>query len=188
MKPTQVLIAEHEVILKAVTAIFGAGQRLREGEDVPASFFFEAIDFVRQYADARHHGKEEVVFFPALEALGMPKDAGPIGVMLVEHGIGRQAIAEMESAAERYKAGDDAARTQLASACRAWAELLAAHIEKENNILFVMADQMLDAESTQRLEAQFEEVDARSEFADRRAQFERWAADVAARYGAGVSV
>ena len=186
MKPTEVLIAEHGFIEKAVSAMYGAAQRLRAGEDVPAKFFKQAVHFIREYADARHHAKEETLLFPALEAKGMPNEGGPIGVMLAEHVIGRHTVAEMDTATQKYESGDMEAKVQLASACVAFARLLSAHIDKENNILFMMADQFLDEAANNELMVKFEEVNAQREFADSREAYEKWATEVAEEYGVKV--
>lgn len=186
MKPTEVLIAEHKNILNAVSALGGVAKRLRTGEDIPADFFIQAVAFIREYADARHHGKEEVFLFPALEAKGIPNEGGPIGVMLTEHGIGRSTVAEMETAARKYSDGDATAREQLATACEEYARLLYAHIDKEDNVLFRMADEFLDDSDHSDLMTKFEEVDARREFADKREAYEQWAVDAATKYGVPV--
>jgi hemerythrin-like domain-containing protein len=186
MRPTEVLVAEHDVIEQAIAALNGAGERLLAGDHVPASFFLEAVDFVRNYADLRHHGKEEALLFPALEQHGIRNEGGPVGVMLTEHVIGRQLVAELETAARKYEAGDDSARAQIASASRQYAQLLSAHIYKENNILFMMADQVLDSPAQTELRARFETVDAREEFAQKRDYYEHWAAEQVRLYASPV--
>jgi hemerythrin-like domain-containing protein len=40
------------------------------------------------YADRQHHVKEEDLLFLELEKKGMPRDGGPVGVMLMEHQFG----------------------------------------------------------------------------------------------------
>jgi hemerythrin-like domain-containing protein len=108
--------------------------------------------------------------------------------MLTEHVLGRQLVAELETAARKYEAGDDSARAQIASASRQYAQLLSAHIYKENNILFMMADQVLDSPSQTELLARFDTVDAREEFAQKRDYYERWAAEQSRLYASPAQV
>lgn len=187
MRPTEVLVAEHDVIEKAIAALAGAADRLMAGAHVPGAFFLEAVDFVRNYADARHHGKEEELLFPALEVRGVPNEGGPVGVMLTEHALGRQLLAELDTAARKYEAGDETVREQIASASQQYTKLLSAHIYKENNILFMMADQVLDSRAQSELMARFETVDERKEFADKREHYERWAEEQAKIYSTPVT-
>lgn len=56
------------------------------------------MEFLMVFVDKCHHGKEEDFLFPALEAAGVARDGGPIGVMLHEHERGRRHIADMKNA------------------------------------------------------------------------------------------
>src|SRR5512140_1559873 len=87
------------------------------------------IDFLKEFADKCHHGKEEGFLFPAMEAAGVPNEGGPIGVLLAEHAQGRQLIREME---ESIATSVD--RSKLARAAGQYAVLLRVHIRKENTV------------------------------------------------------
>jgi hemerythrin-like domain-containing protein len=58
----------------------------------------KALDFIRHFADECHHFKEEQVLFPAMEEHGIPKEGGPIGMMLIEHEEGRGYVRDMAAA------------------------------------------------------------------------------------------
>ncbi|MBZ5516894.1 MAG: hemerythrin, partial [Acidobacteriia bacterium] len=66
---------------------------------------------------------------------------------------------QMVSAAEAAKTGDATAPSRWAEAARAYAGLLRAHINKENNVLFVMAENMLSAEEQSKLAADFDKLE-----------------------------
>lgn len=147
--PMAMLRHEHEVILRALALLEHVGGRLESGQPVNRQALGWLIEFFRTFADRCHHGKEEQHLFPALERHGLPKDSGPLGVMLHEHTEGRafvRAIAE----------GDDAT---AAWAIRHYAALLRAHIDKENNVLFPLAEQVLPEEEQHALLSAFEEVE-----------------------------
>jgi hemerythrin-like domain-containing protein len=80
--------------------------------------------------------------------------------MLSEHEIGRGLIARMADAAGKWNAGDVAGLAAFGSAAAEHANLLRAHIQKENQILFPMAERFLDAGTKDDLVAQFEARDA----------------------------
>ncbi|MBI3161611.1 MAG: hemerythrin domain-containing protein, partial [Chloroflexi bacterium] len=98
-----------------------------------------------------HHQKEEGILFTALEGHGFPKDADPVSVFMDEHVEGRRLTKGMIECAERISAGDNSAKSQLASHARDYIALLREHIQKEDNVLFPIADDVLAEESAQLL-------------------------------------
>jgi hemerythrin-like domain-containing protein len=139
MKATEILMQEHRVIERVLTALETAANRAEAQEPIRPSFFTDAADFIRNFADGCHHQKEEGVLFKAMEAAGMPSDDGPIAVMLSEHEQGRAHTRAMADAAAKWDAGDDEARRTTVTAARAYAALLREHILKEDSVLFPMA-------------------------------------------------
>jgi hemerythrin-like domain-containing protein len=157
---TSILRKEHDAILKMLGATEEAARRLDAGQPVAAETLEGLIEFFRLFADQCHHGKEEDLLFPLLESHGLPRHGGPTGVMLQEHEQGRALIRQMVVSAEAYKQGDSpGAAARWSQAARGYAELLRQHIHKENNILFVMAENMLTAEEQKKLAADFERVE-----------------------------
>lgn len=148
MRPTDVLRDEHVVILRALDLLESATQRLERDEALPAGWWEQLLDWLRAFADHNHHAKEERSLFPAMVKAGVPTDGGPVGVMLEEHEQGRALIAAMS-------AGDGARRTGDA---RAYLDLLRAHIDKENGVLFPLADAVLDEQAQQSLAREFAAV------------------------------
>jgi hemerythrin-like domain-containing protein len=143
MKATRVLMEEHRVIERVLASLETAARRLGTGEPMRVGFFFEAADFIKGFADGCHHRKEEGVLFPAMEAAGVARQGGPIGVMLAEHEEGRQLTSAMRAAAERLAADDADARAELIRCALQYVDLLRQHIAKEDNVLFPMAEQVL---------------------------------------------
>jgi hemerythrin-like domain-containing protein len=156
--PTAILRDQHRNILKVAAVldqVLGDGS---EAHEIDYDAVADCISFIRLYADALHHGKEEDLLFPALQERGMPKDAGPIAVMLHEHKLGRQFVKTMVEHLPRAREGDGAARKRLAEAGGGYVELIRGHIMKEDHILFGMADQMIDAPACRSLCAAYDGV------------------------------
>ena len=82
---------------------------------------------------------------------GVPKEGGPIGVMLQEHKLGREYIALMATAVE----SKDLAK--FSEAAGMYRDLLRPHIEKENTVLFVMADRLIDDAAQDEMFEKFEQ-------------------------------
>jgi len=144
MRLLQTLRDEHEVILQALDALDTRTHGLEAGEEIPVTELQTLVRFFRRYADACHHAKEETVLFPALLEAGMLSEGGPIGVMLHEHGVGREHVTAMDSHASRV-ATDPEARRMFVVAAMNLSSMLRQHIHKENNVLFRMAERMLES-------------------------------------------
>lgn len=153
---TDILRHEHDAILRMLEATEEVAQQLSSAGTVEPRILEGLLEFFRLFADQCHHGKEEELLFPKLEEKGMPRQAGPIGVMLLEHDQGRALVRQMNQAAADYKQGRAGSAERWAEAARAYASLLREHIAKENNILFVMAERLLTPDEQQKLAAQFE--------------------------------
>lgn len=147
--PTAMLRHEHEVILRALRLLQRLGQGLEAGKPVNRHALAWLVDFFRTFVDRCHHAKEERHLYPALERQGIPRHGGPVGVMLYEHEQGRAFIRAMVE-------GND---QQLAEAIRGYGTLLSGHIEKENGILFPMAEQVLAEEEQHGLVQAFDAVE-----------------------------
>jgi len=148
--PTDVLREEHRVILRALGVLEAAAVRLAGGRPLPEGWWPEIIWWLRSFADKNHHAKEETSLFPAMVKAGVPSVGGPIEVMLEEHQRGRALVRAME-------AGEPATR---AAKAREYVALLREHIEKENGVLFPLADAVLDAAAQRALQREFDAVEA----------------------------
>ena len=149
--PTDVLRDEHRVILAALTTLDAAAGRLAAGRALPEGWWERIIAWLRAFADKNHHAKEEASLFPALVKAGVPAEGGPIAVMLEEHREGRALILTMATApapAARARAAQDYVR------------LLRDHIAKENDILWPLAEAVLDERARQAVAREFENVEA----------------------------
>jgi hemerythrin-like domain-containing protein len=155
----QVLRHEHDAVLKMLDASDEAAQQLEQGKAVRPETLADLLEFFKIFADKCHHGKEEDLLFPLLERKGVPREGGPVGVMLNEHEEGRALIREMTEAAEALQAGREEAQIRWAKAARDYAQLLRAHIFKENNVLFPMAERLLSAQEQEELADNFEKLE-----------------------------
>lgn len=155
MKPTDELIHEHEAIQTMLQILESACSRLSAGGNVNTEHLEKMVEFLRVFADKCHHAKEETALFPALEAAGVPREHGPIGVMLAEHTAGRKHIQGMSAALDGLRNGGTTAAGEFVSNARAYINLLTQHIAKENHVLFPLADNRLSESEQQRLTEAF---------------------------------
>jgi len=144
-RSTDELKREHLFIKTALGVLDVIAARLERGEAVPGDDLDGLLEFLSVYADRCHHAKEEDCLFPALLQKGMPREGGPIGIMEEEHVVGRGLIARMREAVAGIRAGTADAGGAFGRAARSYTGLLREHIDKEDTMLFPMADEVLSS-------------------------------------------
>jgi len=159
MQATDILISEHTVIERVLVSIQEAVQAADQDKPVRPEFFLSVADFIRGFADGCHHRKEENVLFKAMKATNIPAQAGPVSVMLSEHEEARFLTRSMRAGAERWQAGDLSGKQEAVQAARAYVVLLRQHIQKENNILFPLADRIIPKDKQDQVTEDFERVE-----------------------------
>ena len=159
MKATADLKNDHESILLMLQVMTAISKRIRTENKVDIDHIEKIIDFLKNFADKSHHGKEEELLFPAMEKAGIPNEGGPIGMMLQDHTEGRGYIAGLLNSVENYKtSGSDTSLQDMIYNLENYAELLSQHIDKENHILFMIADSVLTEAQQDLLYNEFEKV------------------------------
>jgi hemerythrin-like domain-containing protein len=143
MKPTEELMAEHRAIERMLRILERVAERLEAGAPTDPADLEAIVEFIRIFADRCHHGKEEDLLFQAMETAGVPRQGGPIGVMLAEHTLGREYVRGMAEGIAAYARGEPGAARQIAENARGYVALLSQHIVKEDQILYPVADRVL---------------------------------------------
>jgi len=156
MKPTEELKHEHKVILLVLE---GAERQAGKSAGADLGQVGEMVEFFTNFVDRCHHAKEERHLFVKMEERGIPHD-GRISVMLDEHDQGRKLVAAIKKGLSAALAGNGAAAEALRADLLAYARLLRSHIDKEDNILYPMADSVFTAEDQRGLEEAFKKVES----------------------------
>ena len=152
-KATQDLRKEHDAILHVLEILDAMISDDKKEDTEMLQYYSELVYFLKTFADKCHHGKEENHLFVDLEKHGVPNEGGPIGVMLYDHNQGREYIFLMNKAVEAKDL------TAFNDAAAKYRDLMRSHIEKENNVLFVMADKILDDAKQDELFEKFEQYE-----------------------------
>jgi hemerythrin-like domain-containing protein len=161
MKSIDILVEEHRYIKLVLGAIRKQCIAVVHGGKVDFQLFYGIIDFVRNFADKYHHKKEEDRLFNIMaEQLGLGVASGPIAGMLVEHDIGRSHIMDLEKALKECELGNMDAKVDIIANAIGYEQLLLKHIDKEDNAIYRHAEKRLSKETLEKLDVEFEEIEA----------------------------
>lgn len=144
MDSIRLMVEEHENILRMLEVIRKASYRVLLGEKINEDDFLKMIDFVRNYADAHHHGKEEQLLFNEMKnKLGQIGNTIVTHGMLVEHDWGRLFIHELDEALKRVNAGDKENMLDIIANAVGYVNHMRRHIDKENKVVYTFAEKNL---------------------------------------------
>jgi hemerythrin-like domain-containing protein len=173
---TDSLRADHQVILRVIEVLGNIAESMQRGAEPPLDRIRKIVHFSINFVDRCHHGKEEDCLFPCLEKRGIPREGGPIGVMLAEHEEGRRLVRQISEVTSSYSESD---RGLLAQLCAEYVDLLTQHIFKENNILFAMADDVMTGDDQAQVSQGYARLEAERLSAGGADELRRLAEDIA---------
>jgi hemerythrin-like domain-containing protein len=158
MKATKQLKDEHEGVKIMLGILEQVCHRLETKGILSKEHFEGILEFLRVFVDTCHHGKEEQLLFPALEGAGVPKE-GPVTTALHQHELGRNYVEAMNNAFSAFITGDGSSSQDILQNAQDYISLLKDHIEMENNVLFVAADNRLSEQKQNELFEGFEKIE-----------------------------
>ena len=145
--PTDILRKEHEKVLQ----ILG---KLEEGiKNKDITLMAKNIEVLGKEFDKHSLNKEEKALFPEIEKF-IPREGGPTGVMIMEH---KDLIGLIKDFKEELKIRNF---DELKEDGNNIIAILRPHIDKENNILFMMADMHLDDKQKKTILDKFKKFDS----------------------------
>lgn len=152
MNAIQIMMDEHVYIKKALQIIRALCLKILYEGKVDTESFYQVIDFIRNYADKYHHGKEEDFLFKMMsEELGEVIQKGPIAGMLAEHDLGRLYVSNLKAALEQYENHHNDAKIDIIGNAIAYEELLQRHITKEDTAIYTFAEKKLSSSTLDQL-------------------------------------
>jgi hemerythrin-like domain-containing protein len=160
MGPIDELKMEHQAVRMTLEVLEIICRRMEQhGEPVEAQHIDRLLEFFSVFVDKCHHCKEEELLFPALEAVGIRREGGPIGVLLKEHERGREYVRGMNASLSEYRAKETADSAGFIREARGYIGLLDQHIDKEDNVLFPLAEKQLSESKQAELSKGFEMIE-----------------------------
>ncbi len=135
--PIGPLMIEHRVIERMINLIEIESQRIKKTGDPDCDFIFAAAEFMKEFTDEMHHGKEEEILFRKLSEKPLSDNHRQIlDELLHEHELSRGYIAQMANSRMDFLKGEKAAVGQMTKAMDSLIKLYHEHIEKEDDNFF----------------------------------------------------
>jgi len=144
--PIDILRKEHEKVLEMLDRLEGS----IKNKDVKS--MANDIIMLEKEFDKHSLNKEEKVLFPELEKF-IPRDGGPTGVMIMEH---KELVELIKNFKENLKIKYF---EKLNKSGNSIFSILRPHIDKENNILFMMAEMHFNNKQKEKILKRFKEID-----------------------------
>jgi len=177
-KPNQELFKEHGLISEALIIMGKVANKLKNGNEVKKEDLDRIVEFINNYADKLHHGKEEEVLFPELEKIASNKKI--VNELLGEHRVGRDFVQGISESLKGYRAGNPEAY-HIAVNLFGYIQLLTVHIRKENT-LFSLADKQLSEALWKEMEPRFEKFTAEAMGAGKYEEYQGWLKELKESY------
>lgn len=152
MTSIELMVEEHKAIKRMLAVMRKASWGIMNGAEIDYDDFSTMIAFVRGYADAHHHGKEENMLFNR-----MVDDLGPAAQklvthgMLVEHDLGRLHMADLERALSAVKEGNEESKLDVIANAISYTHLLTRHIDKEDGVVYPFAERSFTKEQLEEI-------------------------------------
>jgi len=144
--PLEILRNEHNIVLKVLNNL----ETDLEARNISQAK--KSIELLEKEFNRHSLNKEEKVLFPEIEKF-MPRENGPTGMMIIEH-------KDLTESIKKFKQINNSKNlNEIGSYI---INLLREHIDKENNMLFMMADMHLDAKQKEIILKKFKEIDRKN--------------------------
>ena len=159
MKPTQILMLEHRVIEQVLSCAEKMAKQAEANGALNKVMAEKVLDFICNFSDHFHHGKEENHLFRMMEERGFSPVQGPVAVMRHEHDFGRNCVEQLQESLDGAVAARPDALTQFVEHTHALVEMLRSHIQKEDTKLYPMANSVFSKDDQDELLAAFHQVE-----------------------------
>lgn len=161
MKTTAIkqLTNEHRRIETVIKSLQDAVVALEKGQRLNAGKLRNVAEFLRVYADQRHHQREEALFFPILVKRGVPPQGCPIGGLNNDHQKGRALVTSFEEEIAQYEQQRPGSEQALRLTLQEIVKLYHHHLWMEDDMVFPLAEKLISEDDNRELMIKFADLD-----------------------------
>ena len=161
--PIAELRAEHERTSAVLSQAEQVVANIERGAPAPVNVIHAITEFFSLFLHRIHRDKEEDGLIPMLHGLGLHGSSSCVVELLSTHADGERQFELMAAADEAYSAGKQDALTRWLRAFKSYAEDLKYHLRREEQVVFMMAENSLNERHLAELSELFQKVNARAE-------------------------
>lgn len=150
---------EHRHIEAVIKSLSDAVAALDARQPLNAQELRSVVEFLRVYADQRHHQREEGIFFPLLVQRGVSPEGCPVGGLNNEHEKGRVLVSALDEGIAAYEQQRPGADYALRQTLQAIVGLYRKHLWMEDAMVFPMAEKLITEADNMELKEKFAALD-----------------------------
>ena len=155
----QSMSGEHRHIEAVIKALSDAVAALDAQQELNTPKLRGVVEFLRVYADQRHHQREEGIFFPLLVQRGVPPQGCPIGGLNNEHEKGRALVSVLDKGITAYEQKQSGADHAVRQTLQEIIDLYRKHLWMEDAMVFPMAEKLITETDNKELKEKFADLD-----------------------------
>lgn len=155
----QSLSCEHRHIETVIKSLHDAVAALNARQRLNVQKLQTVVEFLRVYADQRHHQREEALLFPALVKRGVPAQGCPIGGLNNELEKGRALVFALDENITAYEQRPSGADSAVQKTLQAIIDLYRKHLWMEDAMVFPMAEKIITETENKELKEKFADLD-----------------------------
>ena len=142
LRPTEILSFEHRLIEQVLDCLEILSHAARDTGRLDIVAAEDTLDALWTLADRFHHAREEALLYALAERRGLPRAAGPVAAALEDHAELHRALESMQDSVTAARMAAPRAAGAFHRVAEAAIALLRAHILKEDNVLFPLAESL----------------------------------------------
>lgn len=161
----EILMEEHQNILRLTNVIRNMIKGIIEGEEIVPEDMESIVEVIKNYTDAHHHGKEEEILFAY-----MLDELEPLATkiirqgMLVEHDLARSIVRDWEEKIQEYKREPSKEiQVDLIGLAYSYARTLEGHAVREDTVVYPFGERELSEESKRKIDILSREFEEKAE-------------------------
>jgi hemerythrin-like domain-containing protein len=157
---------DHRTIEGVLDVMQKAAHELLASRPVDPGLPRQCVSWLGGFLDGCHWRKEEELLFPAVAAARVFLAERPLEELRADHARVRRALGEVRASFPQMDAGHPSGGWAVAVALAACYAPLRGHMRTEEQTVFPISQQILDADKLDQMAAAFREIDAAHERSD----------------------
>jgi hemerythrin-like domain-containing protein len=156
VKAIDILVEEHNLILRGLDLLTTAAEKIVRNQHPPREFFEKAVSFTLDFTNKYHHYKEEIVMFGLLAQKHQGEIDAEIERLRSQHEALHNCMNEISQSLDAYSKNAASEVRRLHRNLSEYIETLRRHIHAENKIFYPLVAKTLSRDEMTRMWDEFD--------------------------------